>query len=167
MDKFLERVKHIHKDCNLICKQTIGKYLPVAGNIGIFCQNESEYKDFLDVKNTITKSSHNPNQKYFELIEPIIISGDSEIPESTYTYLYIRKPDPTPYGKYLGDIDFVLENDAYESLKQRVITGTLGDTVVLYDRPGWDTIQVTSPDVTSVAYISTKEFAEKVRVKFD
>ena len=36
----------------------------------------------------------------------------------------------------------------------------------MYDRPGWDTIQISDPNINAVAYVSTKEFAEKVRVRF-
>lgn len=154
----------IHKDCFQICNISLGKYLPVAGNIGVFSQNEADYKNFMTVREILIESSDNPNQKYFRLKNELIIPKIDVIPQTTYTHLYIRKPDPSPYGKYLGDIDFVVDGKEYDELKNNVknIAGA-----ELYDRPGWDTIQITNPNIKSIAYVSTKEFAEKVRIKFN
>lgn len=165
LEDLISRLNTIHTDCNKLCFLALGKYLECSGNIGVFCQNEDEYTIFLKLKDELTKESFNPNQKYFELINAINIEG-REVPDGVYTHLYIRKPDQTPYGKYLGDVDFVLNFAEYEELKRQVSKG-LVKNAQLYDRPGWDTIQITDPLISSVAYISTKEFAEKVRVKFD
>jgi hypothetical protein len=83
-----------------------------------------------------------------------------------YTHLYIRKPDPTPYGQYNGDVDFVLSGDEYVELKKLLLDGEEIKVAQIYDRVGWDTIQLIWPGINSVGYISTKEFAEKVRVRF-
>ena len=32
----MEAIEHIHFACHLLYKQTMGKYLPVAGNVGYF-----------------------------------------------------------------------------------------------------------------------------------
>ncbi len=165
-ERLTQRIERTHKDCHKLLKQALGYYLPVAGNIGIFCQSEEEYNNFIVFKDQNTYPSDNPNQKYFQLLEPVTISISDQLPKATYTYLYIRKPDPSPYGKYLGDVDFVMESSDYESLVERVENGEV-EYASLYDRPGWDTIQIIDPNVRSVAYISTKEFSEKVRVKFD
>ncbi len=161
IDKIIEQ---IHKDCFRICYLALGKYLEIAGNVGIFCQSEQEYGEFVSSKNELTEPSDNPNQKYFKLRKNIIIPRANDIPETIYTHLYIRKPDPTPYGLYRGDIDFVLDLIKYLEFK-KTIKQVVGAQI--YDRPGWDTIQITNPQIKSVAYVSTKEFAEKVRVKFD
>ena len=159
-NELIKITNKVHSDCFELCKMATGKYLPVAGNIGIFCQSEDEFKRFLKLREQITEPSNNPNQKYFLLKEPIVVSG------TVYTYLYIRKPDPTPYGKYLGDLDFVLEPKEYAEFKSKVERGEIPGAE-MYDRPGWDTIEITDPNISSVAYISTQEFAEKVRVRFD
>jgi hypothetical protein len=125
-----------------------------------------EYKEFEEVRKRITRASDNPKQKYFELKDPIVIEASPDTPEDRYTHLYIRKPDSTPFGKYLGDIDFVMEPEEYKDLKDFVRGGKV-EGAKLYDRPGWDTVQITDPNIDSVAFVSTNEFAEKVRVRFD
>ncbi len=60
-----------------------------------------------------------------------------------------------------------MENKEYEDYKTRVLAGEVIAGVEIYDRPGWDTIQLTDPKIHSVAYISTRDFSEKVRAKFD
>jgi len=166
MKEFIERIKNIHTDCHMLINQSVGRFLPVAGNLGVFCQSEEEYDHFLVLSEEITFPSSNPNQKYFELKEPIGIQAKDDIPGAAYTHLYIRKPDPSPYGRYFGDIDFVMVSDEYKGFKELVNKDEIIGTE-MYDRPGWDTIQITNPDINSVAYVSTKDFAEKVRVKFD
>lgn len=167
MDALLQRIQQIHDDCHRLCMLVMGKYIAVAGNIGIFCQSDDEYNEFLVYKDELTKPSPNPNQKYFELIEPIKVEGKDSLPQSVYTHLYIRKPDHTSYGKYLGDVDFVMDEASYKQFKLDVLAGKYAKGIEIYNRPNWDTVQITYPEVSSVAYISTKEFSEKVRVKFD
>lgn len=164
--QLFDRIKRIHLSCFKLCKQILGAYLDASGNIGVFCQSEREYEIFMRIRKELTEMSNHPDQKYFRLYQPIIYATEGEIPEATYTHLYIRKPDPTPYGKYLGDVDFILDSAEYQKLKESVTKGLIKGAEV-YDRPKWDTVQMTSLDVDSVAYVSTKEFAEKVRVKFE
>lgn len=166
MKNFTQRVNAIHIDCHQLIKQSLGHYLPIAGNIGIFCQSDNEYKTFSDLKNEITIPSDIPNQKYFQLKEPIVIQGENNLPKAEYTHLYIRKPDPSTFGQYLGDIDFVMKPTDYKKLKQKVVKGKIKNSS-LFDRPKWDMIQVTDPNIFSVAFITTKEFAEKIRVRIN
>lgn len=160
-------IKDIHTDCFKLCKQVLGKYLPVAGNIGIFAQSDDEYQQLIIIKDNLTISSDNPDQKYFQLKEPLVIKAEGDLPEAAYAHLYIRKPDLTPYGRYKGDVDFVLGTTDYEKLKNQVLSNNNFPGAEIYDRPRWDTIQLTDPNINSVAYVGTKEFAEKVRVRFD
>lgn len=164
--RLIELIQRINSDCHKLCNYSLGRYLEVSGNIGIFCQSEEEYEIFSRLREQLTEASDNPNQKYFKLNEPIVVSTGGDIPSTSYTHLYIRKFDPTPYGKYLGDVDFILENSEYLDLKEKVLKNMIKDAQI-YDRTGWDTIQITNPDINAVTYISTKDFAEKVRVKFD
>lgn len=166
MEKLLERIKEIHFGCHKLCMSALGKYLPVSGNIGVFCQSGQEYEEFTKLREQITFFSDNQNQKYFKLIKPIVIAEENGIPQTTYTHLYIRQFDPTPYGKYLGDVDFILPEDEYKTLKEEVSKNNVKNAM-MYNRPGWDTVQITDPNINAAAYVSTQEFAEKVRVKFD
>ncbi|MCA9392501.1 hypothetical protein KC614_04895 [candidate division WWE3 bacterium] len=165
VEKLFERIRVIHLDCMKICKSVLGEYLPVAGNIGVFCQSDDEYELFEQVKQTITLPSSNPQQKYFELKDLLTVEGIENVPARTYTHLYIRKPDPTSYGKYLGDMDFVLEPDKYFELKTKVMNNLVPGAII-YDRENWDTIEMTNTEFNTVSYVSTQAFAEKVRVRF-
>jgi len=157
-------IQKIHEDCFVLCTQALGKYLPVAGNIGIFCQSENDFDIYTKIKEEITYPSDNPNQKYFELKIPIIIRSSGDVPEATYTHLYIRKPHIN--SPEAGDIDFVLPVSEYLQLKRRITNGEKIEGASIYDRPGWDNIEIRNPEIDALAYISTQEMAEKVRVKF-
>lgn len=154
MDSLMGRIKCVHEDCWGLCLKIIGRPLLVAGNIGVFCQNEEEYRKFARLSQELCESSDDPNRKYFRLKSPMV-SG-----EATYTWMYIRRPDLTDYGKYLGDVDFVMESGEYQKFK-----GNLPVGAVVYDRPGWDMVQLSDPSIASVAYVAIKEMAERVRVK--
>jgi len=103
-EELFETIKHIHLECYKLCKQSFDKYLPNAGNIGVFCHYEDEYEYLTDLRKKLTESSDNINQKYFRLHRPIVIPAKDDVPETTYTYLYIRRPDP--YRSQVGDVVF-------------------------------------------------------------
>ena len=151
-----KKIEYIYSNCSQLVHTVLGRDLPVSGNIGLFAQNEEEYQNMFELTRPLVYPSDNPLQKYFELKEPI----------GKFTHLYIRKPDPTPYGKYLGDIDFILAEEEYELLKKEVIAGKYPGAV-MYDRPGWDTVQVVQSGIDVVSYISTMGMAIKARIKFD
>lgn len=159
-----ELIREIHIGCFKLCHEAIGRYLPIAGNIGIFCQSEEDLENYTKAKEELTYPSENPDQKYFTLKTPIFIPETDGIPSATYTYLYIRKPNID--SPELGDVDFVLPKNEYEELKAKVINGENIEGASIYDRPGWDTIEIRNPDIRALAYISTQEMAEKVRVRF-
>ncbi|MDB6028964.1 MAG: hypothetical protein JWM68_5187 [Verrucomicrobiales bacterium] len=153
-----------HLACFDLCYRAFGMYFPVAGNIGIFCQSEEEFEDFTKMCTELTYSSDNLNQKYFELKIPIAINSIGAFPPAVYTHLYIRRPNIA--SPEVGDIDFVLSLDDYKKLKDRILKGEKIAGASIYDRPGWDTIEIRNPEINALAYISTQEMAEKVRVKF-
>ncbi len=162
-EQLLEAIKYIHFVCFKLCKQSFGKYLPVAGNVGVFCHYDDEYEFLMRLRKELTEESDNLNQKYFRLHKPIIIIAKNDIPETTYTYLYIRKPDP--YRFHVGDIDFVLEEGKYQELKKSLQGGKIIKGARLFERPDLDMIELYDPDVDALAYISPHEMTEKVRVK--
>ncbi len=120
-DDLLDYIEYTHFACYQLCFNSFGKYLPNAGNIGIFCHYDDEFEALKAVREDITEASDNPELKYFTLLEPITIPARDDIPETTYTHLYIRKPDP--YRSQTGDVDFFLSQDKYDSLKRSMIEG--------------------------------------------
>jgi hypothetical protein len=163
--ELLQLIKHIHVECYKLCKQSFNKYLENSGNIGIFCHYENEYAVLTSIRRELTEPSDNPDQKYFELISPIHIAPIDDIPETIYTHLYIRKPDPTPYGLYVGDIDFYLSDVEYDKYKAELLDGKDIKGARIYDRPDLDMIQLHDPNIDAVAYVSKKTMTDAVRIK--
>lgn len=82
-NELLEAIKHVHFACHDLCKASFDKYLPNASNMGIFCHYNDEYTRLVAIRNQIAKPSDDPNQKYFEPYEPIVIPAQDGIPETT------------------------------------------------------------------------------------
>lgn len=159
----LEAIKHTHFECYKLCKQSFGRYFPNAGNIGIFCHYDEEYEFLTGIRKDLTEESENVDQKYFRLHEAIIIPAQDDIPETAYTYLYIRKPDP--YRSHVGDVDFYLEHKKYTELKQSMIDGKKIKGARIFDRGDLDMIELYDPDSDALGYVSTHKMTETVRVK--
>lgn len=163
-DTLLARIEYIYSKCRYLLNSTFKFDLPVAGNIGVFAQSEQEYNQLKSYVSKLIIPSDNPDQKYFQLIDPLSIK-DREV-EAVFTHIYIRKHDLSDYGLNKGDVDFLMESKEYNSLKEKVLNNDYTDAT-MYDRPGWDTVQIMNEEVDAVAYIATQEMAEKVRIKFD
>lgn len=161
--ELLKAIEHTHFACFELCKQSFGRYLPVAGNIGVFCHYDDEYKTLIEIRKQLTEESDNLNQKYFLLHNPIVFSARGGVPETTYTHLYIRKPDP--YRAQAGDVDFVLEEDKYQELKKSLQDGEVIKGARVFERPDLDMVELYNPDVDTLGYVSPKAMTEKVRVK--
>ncbi len=159
----LDAIWHTHFACFELCKKYFGNYLPVAGNIGIFCHYDDEYVFLTELRKNITEESDTINQKYFLLHNPIVISTREDIPETTYTYLYIRKPDQ--YRAQVGDVDFVIDDQKYIELMESLQKDSQRNGVKIFDRPDLDMIELSHPDIDVLAYISTKTTSGRVRVK--
>ncbi len=162
-EELFEAIKHVHFEAYKLGKQSFGYYLPNAGNMGIFCHYDEEYDFLITLRKQITEASDNVNQKYFRLHEPIVIPAEGDIPETTYTYLYIRKPDP--YRHHVGDVDFYLEQNKYDELKQAMLKGKNIKGARIFERTDLDMIELYDPDVDVLAYVSTNKMTETVRVK--
>jgi len=162
-DQLIEAIKHTHFACFGLCKKAFGRYLPIAGNIGIFCHYDSEHEFLTKLREELTERSDNFNQKYYRLHEPIIIPAKGDVPETAYTYLYIRRPDQ--YRAQVGDVDFVLDDEKYSELKKSLQNGSQINGAKVFDRPDLDMIELSDPDIDALAYISTRAMTEKVRVK--
>lgn len=129
----------------------------------MFCHYEEEYEILTNIRKELTEASDDPDQKYFKLHNPIIIHALAEVPETVYSYLYIRKPDP--YRSHVGDLDFVLEKWEYQELKDSLLSGSVMKGVRVFERADLDMIELYDPDIDGIAYVSTDNRSEKVRKK--
>lgn len=164
-EQLLAAIKYIHEACYKLCKQSFGYYLPNAGNVGVFCHYDDEYERLTKLRQEMTEPSDNPDQKYFKLHEPIVIPAQGDISEAIYTYLYIRKPDPSRH--HVGDVDFYLESGEYSTLKQSLLDGKEIPGARIFPRADLDMIELYDPDVDALGYVSQKTMTEKVRVKIN
>ena len=151
--QLIKAIEHVHFACHKLCKQSLGRYLPVSGNIGVFCHYEDEFEFLTKIREELTKLSDNINQKYYRLYKPIIIPAKGDVPETTYKYLYIRQPDP--YRYQVGDVDFYLEPKEYAKLKQSIRKGKKVKGARIFPRPDLDMIELFDPDVDCCGYITT------------
>lgn len=151
-ETLLQAIAHVHAECHKLCKQSLGEYLPNTGNIGIFCHYDDEFELLKKIREEMTESSDNVDQKYFRLHEPIVIPAEGDIPACTYTHLYIRKPDP--YRHHVGDLDFYLESEKYEILKQNLKDGKKINGARAYIG-ALDMVELYNPDSDVLGYIST------------
>jgi hypothetical protein len=162
-EELLEAIKHVHFSCYTLCKQSFDKYLPNAGNMGVFCHYDDEYEFLTKLREEMTESTDNLNQKYFRLHEPIVIPAEGDVPETIYTYLYIRKPDP--YRHHVGDVDFYLEPEKYLEVKNSILNGVVMKGARVFDRTDLDMIELYDPDVDALGYVSTETMTTDVHVK--
>jgi len=162
-DDLFEAIEHIHFEGYKLCWNSFNKYLPNAGNMGVFCHYDEEYEFLLNIRKELTESCDNVNQKYFRLLEPITFTKKEEVPETTYEYLYIRKPDP--YRHHVGDLDLYLEQEQYNELKQNMLNGKEIRGARVFDRPDLDMIELYNPDSDVLTYISTEKMTNIVRTK--
>ncbi len=163
LDALLEAITHIHFASYRLCQQSFGRHLPNAGNMGVFCHYDDEYAQLVEVRKQLAKPSDDPNQKYFELYEPIVISARDDVPETIYTHIYIRKPDI--YRAQVGDVDFYLEQAAYDELKRSLSDGEEMKGARIFPRNDLDMIELFDPDVDVLAYVSTNTMSQKARKK--
>ena len=162
-EQLIEAIEYIHFACYQLCKQSFNEYLPNAGNIGVFCHYDDEYKRLLAIRKELTEPSEDPNRKYFKLHKPIVIPAQDDIPETTYTHLYIRKPDP--YRHHVGDIDFYLAPEQYIKLKKSLLGGKVIMGARVFPRNDLDMIELYDPDLDALGYVSTSTMTEMVRIK--
>jgi hypothetical protein len=135
----------------------MGKYLPVAGNIGVFSHYDDEYEFLKAMQAELTDLSQNVYGKYFLLHKPITIPAYGDIPAATYTYLYIRKPDPEKH--HVGDVDFYLEPAQYAELKTALMNGKIIRGARKFpDRPNLDVVELYDTDVDAWGYIGDKKW---------
>lgn len=156
-----DAITHIHFECYRLCKDSFGAYLPNSGNVGVFCHYEDEYNYLVSLREQLTESSDNLDQKYFRLHDPIVIPAQGDVPETTYTFLYIRKPDP--YRHHVGDIDFHLPESEYAKLKSEMEQGRAVPGARVFPSPRLDMIELYNPDSDALGYVSTEQMTDIVK----
>jgi len=159
-EQLLEAIKYTHLKCFELCKKVFGKYLPVAGNIGIFCHDDDEYEFLTKLRQELTEESDNWNQKYYRLHEPIVFSAQGDTPGASYAYLYIRKPDQ---HEEVGDVDFVLGGSEYNELKDSLRGGRAVEGMSILDRPDLDLLRLSDPDFDVLSFIGTEYMAGNLK----
>ena len=158
-EQMMEAIKYTHFSCFELCKNVFGTYLPASGNIGIFCHYDDEYVFLTKLREELTDVNDNWNQKYFRLHKPIIIPKKGDVPETTYTYLYIRRPDKDK--PEVGDVDLVLEKDKFEELKNISIDSNKINGVDIFYRPDLDMLRLSAPGIDVLPYITTTFMNQK------
>ncbi|OGV93328.1 hypothetical protein A3B57_03800 [Microgenomates group bacterium RIFCSPLOWO2_01_FULL_47_10] len=160
-EELLEAIRHTHVECHKLCKQVLGEYLPVAGNIGIFCHFDDEFAYLTKLREELTDSTRNWNQKYYHLHKPIVIPAIDDIPETTYICLYIRKPDPEQPD--VGDVDFFMEPERYQKLKASLLAGEKIAGASIFDRPDLDLVKLFDPNVDAQSFVGSNLMSEIVK----
>ena len=161
-EDLMKAIEYVHFTCIKLTKKAFGRYLPVSGNLGVFTHFQDEFELLTKFREELTDKNINWNQKYFKLHEPITITDQrGDIPETTYNYLYVRRPDEEK--PQVGDVDFVLEKDEFEKYKKLAMEKTLINEVELFYRPDLDMIRLSHPDFDALPYITTKYIEENVK----
>lgn len=162
-EDLLKAIEHTHIQCNTLCFQSYGEYFPNAWNIGIFCHYEDEFLQLKNIQKEIVTPSDSPNQKYFKLKENIVFPEINGIPQTTYTHLYIRRPDP--YRHHVWDVDFYLSNEEYLKRKTYLLEWNTIQWARVFDRTDLDMIELHHPDIDALWYISTEQMTQDVHEK--
>ncbi len=161
--ELFEAIKFIHFSCYELCRNSFGVLLPNSGNMGVFCHYDEEFNYLKSVQSELCEQPKDLNAKYLKLHNPIVISEKDGVPETTYEYLYIRRPDP--YRHHVGDLDFYLPETEYLSLKSSMLAGKAVEGARVFDRLDLDMIELFNPDIDALAYVSVRAMTEKVRIK--
>lgn len=162
-EQLYEKVRYIYQQCSLLVKESLGMVPLTAGNIAIFCQSDDEYAAYSEIAEQLVRPSDNPDQKYFQLIEPVVIEDTDELPGTTLTWLYIRKPsEDSPES---GDVDYTMSEADYKQLKAQVDAGNVKNASI-YVRPGWDMVEFRNSQYDGLPYVAILPMQEKVRVRF-
>lgn len=156
-EQLINALEYIHAACHKLCKEALGKYLPAAGNIGVFCHHDEEFASLKKLQVELTDLSKNVYGKYFKFYTPVTIPAKENTPEATYSYLYIRQPDPDK--PQVGDLDFYLEPEKYIQLKQSFSKGkVIKGAQILPNRPDLDLIQLSDPNIDALGFVGGKKW---------
>jgi hypothetical protein len=161
-EEFMKAIEYVHFACFELTKRAFGKYLPISGNLGIFSHFDDEFAFLTKIREELTQNDINWNQKYFLLHEPIVIPKKGDVPETTYTFLYVRRPDVEK--PQVGDIDLVLGSDEFEALKSQSLNGKEVNGVKLSFRPDLNMVELYADGADAVPFITFKYMNENVDI---
>lgn len=159
-DRLLEAITYLHATCHELCRQAVGRYLPVSGNVGVFCHEDEEFSALMSLRESLTDETANYNQKYFRLLEPITIDEKDGVPAATYEYLYIRKVDP--YRSQVGDIDFVMPTIEHRTLQSQLSNTNFTHFARNFERPEENMIELWDPKQDVLSYLVTQKLDELI-----
>jgi len=161
--QLFKAIEYLHFESCKLLQKNLGYFLPVSGNIGIFCHYEDEFERLIKIRKELTDLNNNWNQKYFHLHKPIVIPAKSDTPEAVYTHLYIRKPEAS--NPHVGDVDFYLEPNKYKELKQSLLSGKVMKGVTIFERPDLDLIRLYDPDIDVSVFVGTYQMSKVAKGK--
>ena len=153
-------LEYIHTEGHRICRKILGVYLPIAGNIGIFCHDDEEYARLTDIRKTLTDEQMNWNHKYYKLLTPLTFPVLNDIPKTTYTLLYVRKPEANEIR--VGDVDFYLPPKQYKKLKESVLSGTIHGASML-ERQDLDLVRLNDPSSDVSVFVGSYDLSRIVK----
>lgn len=99
----------------------------------------------------LTDTTKSVYGKYFLFHSPFVIPAKDDVPKTTYTHLYIRKPDITK--PQAGDVDFYMKPEKYSTLKISLLAGNSIPGMKILDRPDLDLIELYEDNINAFAYI--------------
>jgi hypothetical protein len=156
----LETITYLHKTCHQLCLETVGKYLPVSGNVGVFCHDYEEYNVLAKIRQELTYEAPNYNGKYFQLKTPIVIAPQGDIPGATYDFLYIRKVDP--YRYQVGDVDFMMSPEEHADLKATLHVDEFSNGARIFGRAEDNMIELWKPEKDVISYVVVGSMRDKI-----
>lgn len=161
--ELLDALRYVHEASHKLCKEVTGMYLPVRGDIGIFCHDYGEFTYLTELRKKLTNAAPNYNGKYFPLKQSITFPEKDGVPAAMYTYLYIRQVDP--YRSQVGDVDFVMSPEVFERYKMTLQIGEFRSGARLFERPDENMIELWNPENDVLAYIAINDMNEAVQGK--
>ncbi len=155
-EELMHAIKYLHKTSFELCFKVLGKYLPEAENLGIFCHYDQEFNFLKEIQTEITCEPDKYNDKYLILKELLEFKKEDEIPGAKYKFFYVRRPDP--YRHHVGDIDFVVSKEEFDKLKSMKKTG-------LRYIQKLDMIELYDPDFDVLVYLSPLMWNERINLR--
>lgn len=158
----MEALKYLHETSHQLCKQVYGEYLPVRGNVGIFCHDYDEFTRLTELRKNLAHETPNYNSKYFPLKQPITFAEKDGIPAATYEYLYIRQVDP--YRSQVGDVDFIVTPDVFNRYNGTLTVDIFAKGARIFGRPEENMIELWLPAYDVICYIAETKMTECISV---
>jgi hypothetical protein len=160
-DNFRQALEYIHEASHELCLRALGRHLPVAENIGFFSHYRPEYDFLTSIRERLTNTDVNFHNKYYLLNDELKFPANSSTPAAIYKYLYVRRPDP--YRAQVGDVDFVLEPDAFQRMKQQLTEDPSSNPHArVFPDPRLDMIELHHPDIDVLCYVVPTSMTEEI-----